>query len=58
MTLSNPEYSILKKKPHSFASTRQEGLEMDAFIEEETDLPELLHENDFGEYYALQDFEE
>lgn len=66
MSMSNIEYSVLKKKGglHNwgFMSPRDEA---DVTIEDIEDMdiqdvysPELLHQNSFGEYYALQDFEE
>lgn len=65
--MSNIEYSVLKGKGglHNwgFMSSRDD---MDVSFEElmkDMDMqdaysPEVLHQNNFGEYYALQDFEE
>jgi hypothetical protein len=64
MSLSNIEYSVLKKKGglHNwgFMSIRDE---FDVDLEEEMGIqdvysPEVLHQNSFGEFYALQDYEE
>ncbi len=66
MSMSNIEYSALKKKKglHNwgFSPSRLE-LENEIETLESLDLsegesPELIHENAFGEYYALQDYEE
>ena len=66
MSMSNIEYSALKKKGglHNwgFISSKDDfEFNLDEF--EEMDIqnaysPEVLHQNNFGEYYALQDFEE
>lgn len=69
MSMSNNiEYSVLKKKKglHNwgFMPSRTELDKEVAFNEElEMDMdgfypPEVVHQNDFGEYYALQDYEE
>jgi hypothetical protein len=68
MSMSNIEYSALKKKAglHNwgFISSKDdfdfdmdelEGMTIDA---QAAYSPEVLHQNSFGEYYALQDFEE
>jgi len=67
--MSNIEYSTLKKRKglHNwgFMSSKDEfDFDLDE-IEAMVDLdvpavqsPDLLHQNSFGEYYALQDFEE
>lgn len=69
MSMSNNiEYSVLKKKKglHNwgFMPSRSE-LDKEVEMNEELELgmenlytPEILHQNDFGEYYALQDYEE
>lgn len=68
MSLSNIEYSMLKKKRglHNwgFMASRNE-IENDAVSISDTELdlqnlytPEILHQNELGEYYALQDYEE
>lgn len=66
MALSNIEYSVLKKRKglhnRGFLTAKGEN-EMDTANLEDAETqefysPELLHQNDFGEYYALQDFEE
>lgn len=68
MSMSNIEYSSLKKKAglHNwgFMSTKDEfDFDLDEMEEVEMGLytgysPEVVHRNDFGELYALQDFEE
>jgi hypothetical protein len=68
MSMSNIEYSTLKKRKglHNwgFMSSKDE---FDFDLDELEDLdmevqdiysPELIHQNSFGEYYALQDYEE
>lgn len=66
MSMSNIEYSSLKKKAglHNwgFISSKDE-FDFDLDEMEEMDAPnaysaEIIHQNSFGEYYALQDFEE
>ena len=68
MSLSNVEYISLKRKRglHNWGGVSSRET-LDAELDElETreleagDLsePELLHQNSYGEYYALQDFEE
>lgn len=67
-TSNNIEYSVLKKKKglHNwgFMPSRKE-IDQEVELNEELELdmqnlyaPEILHQNDFGEYYALQDYEE
>lgn len=66
MSMSNIEYSVLKRRGglHNwgFMSSKDEvGFESGEVETMDMDMtfqPELLHQNDFGEYYALQDFEE
>jgi hypothetical protein len=70
MSMSNIEYSALKKKGglhnwgYSSNKTKNEfDFNVEALEEMDVDIqtlyePELLHQNTFGEYYALQDFEE
>jgi hypothetical protein len=69
MSMSNIEYSALKKKGglHNwgFLGAKNEEFDFDMDELEEMELtvhdvfsPDLLHQNSFGEYYALQDFEE
>jgi hypothetical protein len=66
MSMSNIEYSSLKKKAglHNwgFISSKDE-FDFDLDELEDMDVqnaysPEIIHQNSFGEYYALQDFEE
>ena len=66
MSMSNIEYSVLKKKGglHNwgFMSSKDEVddeiIEFDEMDIQDVYSPEVLHQNSFGEYYALQDFEE
>ena len=66
MSMSNIEYSALKKKGglHNwgFLASRDEAdlefAELEEMEMQDVYSPELLHQNNFGEYYALQDFEE
>jgi hypothetical protein len=68
MSMSNIEYSSLKKKAglHNwgFISAKDEfDFDLDEMEEKEINLyggytPEVFHRNDFGEIYALQDYEE
>ncbi|HWU42480.1 MAG TPA: hypothetical protein VN132_03545 [Bdellovibrio sp.] len=68
MSMSNIEYSSLKKKAglHNwgFMSSKDEfDFDLDEIEEAEMELytglsPEIVHRNDYGELYALQDFEE
>jgi hypothetical protein len=66
MSMSNIEYSVLKKKAglHNWgflSSKDQFDFDLDELVEmdiEDIYSPELIHQNGFGEYYALQDFEE
>ncbi|MCE3234404.1 MAG: hypothetical protein K0Q50_584 [Vampirovibrio sp.] len=68
MSMSNIEYLALKKKAglHNwgFISSKDEfDFDLDELEEMGVDVqnvysPEVLHQNSFGEYYALQDFEE
>lgn len=69
MSMSNIEYSSLKKKAglhnwgfmsskgeFDFDLDEKEGMEVESNYTGYT--PEVLHRNSFGEFYALQDFEE
>lgn len=65
MSMSNIEYSVLKKKGglHNwgFMPSKDEfDFDLDEMEIMDMDIQdgELLHQNSFGEYYALQDFEE
>ena len=66
MSMSNAEHSSLRKKagiPKWGFMTSKDEFDFDLDEIEEMDMesaysPELLHQNPFGEYYALQDFEE
>lgn len=68
MSMSNIEYSSLKKKAglHNwgFMSSKDEfDFDLDEMEGAEESIysgytPEIVHRNDFGEFYALQDFEE
>lgn len=68
MSMSNIEYFSLKKKSglHNwgYMSSKDEFDfdldELEAMDMNTTDLqsPDLLHQNSYGEYYALQDYEE
>lgn len=68
MSMSNIEYSSLKRKSglHNWGFLSQKGefdFDLDELDEMDIDVqstysPEVLHQNSFGEYYALQDFEE
>lgn len=66
MSMSNIEYSALKKKSglhnwgfmHSKHEFDFDLDEMDAMDIEDVYEPEVLHQNQYGEYYALQDTEE
>jgi hypothetical protein len=66
MSMSNIEYSALKKKAglHNWgflSSKDQFDFDLDELEEmdiEEMYSPDLVHQNNYGEYYALQDFEE
>lgn len=69
---NNIEYAVLKKRAglHNWAFMpsreeleEEEGFDLDAGldefpVEQAIDSQEILHENDHGEFYALQDFEE
>jgi len=63
--MSNIEYSALKRKGglHNWGYIAKDEFETDIGALTEMDMqevysPEVLHQNSFGEYYALQDFEE
>jgi hypothetical protein len=70
MSMSNIEYSSLKKKAglHNwgFMSSKDEfDFDLDEMEGAQAEsnnyagyTPEVLHRNSFGEFYALQDFEE
>lgn len=63
MSLSNVEYISLKRKRglHNWGgvSSRETlDAELDELGAGDLSEPELLHQNSYGEYYALQDFEE
>jgi hypothetical protein len=68
MSMSNIEYSSLKKKAglHNWGyMSAKENFDFDLDEMQEGDInlysgytAEMIHQNDFGEYYALQDFEE
>jgi len=68
MSMSNIEYSSLKKKAglHNwgFMSAKDNfDFDLDEMGEGDINLyagysPEVVQRNDFGEFYALQDFEE
>jgi hypothetical protein len=67
-TSNNIEYSLLKKRAGlhnwAFMPSKDEleddlGLDFDEFTEQDIfSTGEVLQQNDHGEYYALQDFEE
>lgn len=62
MSMSNIEYSALKRSKgglHNWGFLNTEDFETDLETETMDDFSDdFLQQNSFGEYYALQDFEE